>query len=390
MKTVAGKERLLLTGNYAAAYAARDADVDVVSAYPITPQTTVIEKIADFIASGELNAKFVRVESEHSAMAALIGASSVGARTFTATSAQGLLYMYEVVWWASGARLPIVMGLVTRALGPPWSIWSEHADFYTMRDSGWNLFFASNAQEVYDLLLISYAVSENQEVVLPSCVGWDAFEVSHTYEPVSVLGREEASRFLPPKGSFKPSLSSEEPGSLGNLAYPPEYLDIRHAMRQASDKVLGVFREAAVRYAKLTGRDYSGMYECYRCEDADTIIVGMGSIMGEAYRAVDNLRDEGMKVGALKLWVYRPFPYEELYKAVQNVDTIVTVSRSSVFGSMSPIGLDFASLIASRGLDARIADYVAGVGGMDVYAEDFVGMVKDAHKNTGRNVWWVR
>jgi pyruvate/2-oxoacid:ferredoxin oxidoreductase alpha subunit len=382
--------KLLLTGNYAAGYAVRDADVDVVSAYPITPQTTVIEKIADFIASGELNAKFVRVESEHSAMAALIGAASVGARTFTATSAQGLLYMYEVVWWASGARLPIVMGLVTRALGPPWSIWSEHADFYTMRDSGWNLFFASNAQEVYDLLLIAFSVSENQNVLLPSCVSWDAFEVSHTYEPVYVLGKEEAAKVLPPKGSFKPLLSSDEPASHGNLAYPPEYLEVRYAMREASEKVLGAFKEAASRYAKHAGRDYSGTYECYRCDNAETMIIGIGSIMGEAFRAVDILRREGEKVGALKLWVYRPFPYNELSRALEGVKAIVIAARSSAFGSMSPIGLDFASLIASRGLNVGIVDYVVGVGGTDVYAEDFVGMVREAPKNMGKTIWWVR
>ncbi|MEM3647044.1 MAG: pyruvate ferredoxin oxidoreductase, partial [Thermofilum sp.] len=171
---------LLLTGNYAAAYAVREAQPDVISAYPITPQTTVIEKLADFIDAGELKAKFVRVESEHSAMAALIGAASVGARTYTATSSHGLLYMYEVVWWAAGARLPIVMGLVTRAIGPPWNIWSDHADFYTLRDSGWNLLFASNAQEVYDFTLLAYMLSENPRVSLPTAVAWDAFEVSHT------------------------------------------------------------------------------------------------------------------------------------------------------------------------------------------------------------------
>ncbi|ABL77948.1 pyruvate flavodoxin/ferredoxin oxidoreductase [Thermofilum pendens] len=385
-----GGKRILLTGNYAAAYAARDADPDVVSAYPITPQTPVIEKIADFIASGELNAKFVRVESEHSAMAALIGAASAGARTYTATSSQGLFYMYEVVWWAAGARLPIVMGIVTRALGPPWNIWSEHSDFYAIRDSGWNMFFASSAQEVYDLTLISYGVSENPDVLLPSAVGWDAFEVSHTYEPVHVLGREEASKILPPKGAWKPPLTPEDPSSLGNLAYPEEYAEVRRTLREASEKALGVFREVATRYSRITGRNYAGLYECYRCVDADALIIGMGSIIGEVYRAVDLLRERGERVGALKLWVYRPFPYEEVARRLENVKLVVTVARASVFGSLSPLGLDVASAITLGGLDVKLVDYAAGVGGVDVYAEDVVGMYEKAKASRSGGFWWVR
>ncbi|MEM0494637.1 MAG: hypothetical protein QXU72_05125 [Thermofilum sp.] len=378
---------LLLTGNYAAAYAVREAQPDVISAYPITPQTTVIEKLADFIDAGELKAKFVRVESEHSAMAALIGAASVGARTYTATSSHGLLYMYEVVWWAAGARLPIVMGLVTRAIGPPWNIWSDHADFYTLRDSGWNLLFASNAQEVYDFTLLAYMLSENPRVSLPTAVAWDAFEVSHTYEPVQLI--ERAPDLLPPKGAWKPPLSFEDPASLGNLAYPEEYLKIRKAMKLAALEALKVFRDAAAKLGEVSGRDYSRGFECYRCDDAHMVFVVMGSIFGEVVGAVDTLRREGQRVGALKLWLYRPFPYESLAEALKGKERVVVISRSSALGAASPLAADVATALQLRNVAAALVDISAGVGGADVTAGDVINMYKLAEKGSGVFFWQV-
>ncbi len=389
--------KLLLTGNYAAAYAVRDAEPDVISAYPITPQTPVIEKIAEFIESGELNAKFVRVESEHSAMAALIGAASVGARTYTATSSHGLFYMYEVIWWASGARLPIVMGVVTRALGPPWNIWSEHADFYALRDSGWNMFFASSAQEVYDFTLISYRVSENPEVLLPTLVGWDAFEVSHTYEPVSLVEKEKLKSFIPPKGSWKPPLEGlwkppldvGEPGSLGNLAYPEEYAKVRFEMRKVSERARRIIEESLRSYGSLTGRRY-WFFDCIHCEDADTVFIVQGSIFGETLRAVEELRSSGEKVGLVKIWVYRPFPYEELGKAIEGARNVVVLARTSVFGSLSPLGSDVASALELRGASARLFDVAVGVGGVDVKAEDVLGIYDKVRMGGESSFWWVR
>lgn len=377
--------KLLLTGNYAAAYAVRDAQPDVISAYPITPQTPIIEKLADFIDAGELRAKFVRVESEHSAMAALVGAASVGARTYTATSSQGLLYMYEVVWWAAGAMLPIVMGLVTRALGPPWNIWSDHADFYTLRDSGWNLLFASNAQEVYDLTLLAYMLSENPKVLLPTAIAWDAFEVSHTYEPVELV--DGVSELLPPKGAWKPPLSVEDPASLGNLAYPEEYLKIKKKMKLAATEAFNVFRKVALDFEKASGRDYSRGFECYLCEDARVVFVVMGSIFGEVSRAVDILRREGLRVGAVKLWLYRPFPYDSLADALKESERVVVVARTSALGSISPLGADVAAALQLRGITTILADVPAGIGGVDVTAEDVVKMYKLAEKGGGILFW---
>lgn len=378
---------LLLTGNYAAAYAVREAQPDVISAYPITPQTPIIEKLADFIDAGELKAKFVRVESEHSAMAALIGAASVGARTYTATSSHGLLYMYEVVWWAAGARLPIVMGLVTRAIGPPWNIWSDHADFYTLRDIGWNLLFASNAQEVYDFTLLAYMISENPRVLLPTAVAWDAFEVSHTYEPVQLV--EQAAELLPQKGAWKPPLTLENPGSLGNLSYPEEYLKIKQAMKLAAEEARRVFREAAAKFGEASGRDYSRGFECYYCDDAHTVFVTMGSIFGEVVGAVDALRKEGHRVGALKLWLYRPFPYESIAEVLKGRERVVVLSRSSALGSASPLAVDVATALQLQGVAAALVDISAGVGGVDVTAQDVMNMYRLAEKGSGVFFWPV-
>jgi len=378
--------RLLLTGNYAAAYAVRDAQPDVISAYPITPQTPIIEKLAEFIDSGELKAKFVRVESEHSAMAALIGAASVGARTYTATSSQGLLYMYEVVWWAAGARLPIVMGLVTRALGPPWNIWSDHADFYTVRDSGWTMLFASSAQEVYDLTLIAYCVAEHRDILLPALVAWDAFEISHTYEPVELVG--DAAQLLPPKGAWTPPLAAEDPASLGNLAYPEEYAETRRIMAEAARKIPLVFAEAAGRFRELTGRDYSRGYECYRCEDAETVFIAMGSIYGEVRLAVDALCARGAPVGALKVWLYRPFPYRGVAEALEDKKTAIVLSRTASLGAMGPLAADVATALALNGHSLKLVEFSAGVGGVDVTMDDVLAMYKAALEKEAGTYFW--
>jgi len=382
--------RRVLTGNYAAAYAVRAAKPDVISAYPITPQTPIIEKLSEFVDSGELDARFIRVESEHSAMAAVIGASSVGARTYTATSSQGLFYMYEVCWWAAGARLPIVMGVVTRALGPPWSIWSEHSDFYALRDSGWVMYFASSAQEVYDLTLQAYMVAENGDVLLPAMVGWDAFEVSHTYEPVELLDEEEAGSLLPAKGGRVNVLSHEDPASLGNLAYPEDYIRIRYGMRRAMEAAGRVASEAGRRYGEISGRDYSSPLECYRCEDAEVLYVVMGSIVGEAIDAVDRLRGEGVKAGLVRVRLYRPFPYAELGELLGRAGNAIIVNRASRFGGYGALTGDALAAAAEAGARIDYLEVAAGIGGVDVTSDDFVGMYKMFRAGRRGTVWWMR
>ncbi len=379
----------VLTGNYAAAYAVRAAEPDVISAYPITPQTPIIEKLSEFVDSGELDARFVRVESEHSAMAAVIGASSVGARTYTATSSQGLFYMYEVCWWAAGARLPIVMGVVTRALGPPWSIWSEHTDFYAMRDSGWVMYFADSAQEVYDLTLQAYMVAEHPDVLLPTMVGWDAFEVSHTYEPVELVPLDRVRRLLPEKGVRENVLRDEEPASLGNLAYPDDYIKIRYGLRRAMEAARRVARDAGAKFGEAAGRDYSSPLECVHCGDSDVLFVTMGSITGEGVEAVRRLREKGESVGLARIRLYRPFPYEEVGELLESAKGVIVVNRASRFGGYAALSADVMAAAAARGVAPGMLEVVAGVGGVDVRMEDFIGMYERFRAGARGSMWWI-
>lgn len=296
----------VLSGNHAAAYAVRFARPDVVSAYPITPQTQIIEKISEFIEAGDLDSRLIRVESEHSAMASVIGAASVGARAYTATSSQGLLYMYEVCWWAAGARLPVVMGVVTRAIAPPWSIWTDHSDVLTLRDSGWIILFAMDAQEIFDLTLQAFRLAEDGGVMLPVAVGWDAFIASHTAEPVELPTQEDVDRFLPPKRPMPHALNVEDPFSLGNIAFPEDYMELRYAIWRSQERALGVFESIDEAYGDIFGRSYGGPLEEYRCSDAEAVLFLMGSWAGNAYEAADRLRREGYRVGVCRIRMVRP------------------------------------------------------------------------------------
>jgi len=369
--------RMLLTSNYAAAYAVKLAKVDIVAAYPITPQTQVVEKLAEFIERGLMRARMIRVESEHSAMAACIGGSAVGARVFTATSSQGLLYMYEMLWWASGARLPIVMGVVSRAIAPPWSIWADHSDILSMRDSGWIIFFAENAQEVLDTIVQAYRIAEDEKVLLPVAVGWDAFTSSHTAEPVELPEEKEIESFLPERPRTPFVLSPSDPSSHGNLAYPEDYFKFRYAISESMKEARRVIIEVGKKYAKLTGREY-GLMDKYRCEDADIILITMGSMAGDAKDAVDVMRDEGYKVGLIKLRCLRPFPKEELGDLLKRVKGVGVVERSFSMGRGGVISVETASALTELGIkDVTIISYIAGLGGKDVGMDDFVKIFLD-------------
>lgn len=358
----------VLTGNWAAAYGAKLARIDFVSAYPITPQTSVIEKLAEFIDKGELKAKMVRVESEHSAMAAVIGAAAVGARAFTATSAQGLFYMYEMVWWAAGARLPIVMGIVTRALAPPWSIWTDHADFLALRDSGWILLFARNAQEILDTIIQAYRIAEDEEVMLPVAVGWDAFIASHTAEPVDVPEQEIVDEYLPRKKAFSHMLDVDNPFSLGNLAFPDSYMEYRWLMDKAMNVARKVIIEADREFGEFFGRSYGGLIEKYRCEDADVVIVMMGASSGDGMDAVDVLRDRGYKIGLCRIRAIRPFPVRELREVVRTVDAVLVLDRAVSLGIGGTLGSEVKAALYPLKEKPLVFDFIAGLGGRDTDA----------------------
>jgi len=314
----------VLEGSQAVAEAVRLARVQVVSAYPITPQTHIVEFLSEYCASGTMNARFLRVESEHSCMAALIGAQSAGVRTFTATSGQGLALMHELLHWAAGARLPIVMAEVNRALAPGWNIWVDQTDSLAQRDTGWIQFYCEDGQEVIDTTLQAYRLAES--VALPAMVVLDAFFLSHTYEPVDVPEQEEADRFLPPyEARFQ--LDTAAPCSFGPLVPPAVYMEMRHDIAKAMETALSRFPGIENEYAAVFGRRY-GVVEAIRCEDAEIVFVTSGTVTSTARSLLENLRSRGERLGILKIRLFRPFPVEAVRRALGGAAKVAVKSKN--------------------------------------------------------------
>jgi len=319
------------TANHIAAYAAKAARVQVIAAYPITPQTSIVERIAELVESGELDAEYIRVESEHSAMAACIGAAAAGVRTFTATASHGLVLMHEPLHWASGSRLPIVMPVVNRALGPGWNIWADHTDSMSQRDTGWMQFYCADNQEVFDTIIQAYKLCENERVLLPVMICLEAFILSHTYMPVKIPDQEKIDDFLPP---YKPKwfLDVNNPLSHANILSPEWYMEFRYMMQEAMENAKQLIPEIDKEYGKHFGFEHGGLIDKYKCEDADLILLTMGTIGSEAKITVDNLRNEGLKVGSARVRVFRPFPKEEIRKLAENTKMFAIIDRGISFG----------------------------------------------------------
>ncbi|USS41407.1 pyruvate ferredoxin oxidoreductase [Thermococcus aggregans] len=368
----------VVSGNYAAAYAVKHARVEVVAAYPITPQTSIIEKIAEFIANGEVeNLQYVPVESEHSAMAACIGASATGARTFTATSAQGLALMHEMLHWAAGARLPIVMVDVNRAMAPPWSVWDDQTDSLSQRDTGWLQFYAENNQEVYDGVLMAFKIAEHEKVNLPVMIVESAFILSHTYDVVDMPEQEEIDEFLPPRKPLYTLTDFENPFSVGALGTPADYYEFRYKIAKAMEEAKKVIKEVGKEYGERFGRDYSQMIELYRTDDAEIVFMGMGSLMGTVKEAVDILRSEGYKVGAAKVRWFRPFPREELYELAKNVEGIAVLDRNFSFGQEGILFNEAKGVLYNTDARPIMKNYIVGLGGRDLTVNDVKAIAKN-------------
>ena len=361
----------VISGNYAAAYAAKHARVEVVAAYPITPQTSIIEKIAEFIANGEVeNLEYVPVESEHSAMAACIGASATGARTFTATSAQGLALMHEMLHWAAGARLPVVMVNVNRAMAPPWSVWDDQTDSLAQRDTGWLQFYAENNQEVYDGVLMEFKIGEHEKVNLPVMIIESAFILSHTYDVVDMLEQEEVDEFLPPRKPLYSLTDFDNPFSIGALGTPADYYEFRYKIAKAMEEAKKIIKEVGKEFGEKFGRDYSQMIELYKTDDADIVFMGMGSLMGTVKEAVEILRSEGYKVGAAKVRWFRPFPREELYELAKSVQGIAVLDRNFSFGQEGILFNEAKGVLYNTGAKPIMKNYIVGLGGRDLTVND--------------------
>jgi len=366
-----------LTGDEAVAYAVKQCNVDVVAAYPITPQTIMVEAFSEYVHNGEVNTEFVCVESEHSAMSACVGASLTGARVFTATASQGLALMHEILYIASGLRCPIVMGVANRALSAPINIHNDHSDMMGSRDCGWIQIYAENSQEAYDWVIQAFKIAEDPRVLLPASVNLDGFILSHSMEGVEVLEDEEVSKFLPPR---KPVITIDptKPVTVGALCLPDYYFEVKFQQIQALKEAYKVIREVNKEYEVLTGRKY-GLLETYAMEDAEAAIVCLGSTAGTAKAVAKELRKNGKKVGVIKPWIYRPFPEEDLIKAVGDVKALAVLDRACSFGApFNALCNDVIGTLYRHGKNLNVFNCLYGLGGRDMTPNDLKSIFNEA------------
>jgi len=367
-------ERIGIEVSQAIAEAAMLSNVDVVAAYPITPQTHIVEHLAELVASGELDAEYIPVESEHSAMSACLGAVATGARTFTATAGQGLELMHEVLYVASSMRLPVIMSVANRALSGPLNVWGDQSDLMSVRDTGWIQIVAANGQEAVDNVICAFAIGEDRRVLLPVMVHVDGFYLTHVIEPIIMPEREEVDRFLPPYEHPLP-LDTERPVTMGAFAPPVLYPEAKKAQDVNLRAAMTVILEHWDRFGKAFGRQYSSL-ECYRSEGAKILLLTMGSIGDTASAAVDKMRDEGKDIGLVQLRLWRPFPFEEFRNAVRDADLLVVVDRAISYGGPGgPFCSEVRAALYDEEKRPRITGFVAGLGGRDITVAGFEEMV---------------
>lgn len=354
------------TGNTACALAVKAAKVDFIAAYPITPQTTISEKLADYAAAGELSGVYLPVESEHSVMSAVAAASAAGARTFTATSSQGLLYMHEILHYAAGGRLPVVMANVNRAVSAPWCLYVDHQDSISQRDTGWLQFYCTSHQEIYDTVFLAYKVAE--KVRIPAMINYDGFLLSHSMLPFETLEQETADQFLPP---YRPDwkLHPQWGGTFGNVAAAAEYSAYRNTLAEDTLKAGEVIEEEARNFQKLTGRWHGGLIDVQGPEDADVFLMSMGSMSAEMGLAAEALQARGIKAANLKIRVYRPFPCEALRQALPAHAKLLVFDRNLAYGHEGgALLMEARSALYNSGKAVKIAGVSLGIGGMDLPA----------------------
>jgi len=361
----------IATGNKAVAEAIKQVQPAVVAAYPITPQTEIVEQIAEFVSTGELKSRYIPVESEHSAMAACIGASITGIRTFTATSSHGLLYMHEMTNWAAGARLPIVMANVNRSIGPGWNIWAEHTDAMQERDTGWLQVYVSTVQEAYDATLMAFRIAEHNDVLLPVMVNLDGFTLSHIMQPLDTV---EIGDFVPPM--YLPhAIDPKNPAGYGGLTGPDQHFKFRWDIERSMRDSVKIIDETEKDFAARFGRKY-GFTEDYQCDDADVVVVSMGTLGKEAEVAVDVLRKEGIRAGSMRLRWFRPFPKLNL-----KGKEVVVIDRAYSFG----FGGILANSIQAR-LKTDVFSVIAGLGGQEVTYDDIADFIRK--RRIGEEFWF--
>jgi pyruvate ferredoxin oxidoreductase alpha subunit len=369
--------KTVIKGNMATALGAKLARAEVVPAYPITPSTLFPEKISEYVANGEMDCQFVLVESEHSAMSACIGASATGARTCTSTASQGLALMHEMLFIAAGMRLPIVVAVGNRALSAPINIWCDHQDSISERDTGWMQFYAEKNQEALDLMIMAFKIGEDKRVLLPAMVGLDAFVLTHTMEAVDVPEQEDVDKFLPKYNAPFGVLDPAKPMTFGSFGTPDYYMEFKYTQTKALEDSEKVIDEVFAQFKEAFGREYQKINQ-YRTDDADIILVTLGSMSGTARAAVDKMREAGKKVGCAKMTVYRPFPAKELVEMAENTKVLAIVDRDISPGFGGAVFGEAATQFINAEQKPILMNFIVGLGGRDITIPDFESMAQKA------------
>lgn len=377
VKSVVKQETHALNGDEAVALAVKQSDVDVIAAYPITPQTIIVEKLSEYVANNEVETEYVCTESEHSAMAACLAASATGARVFTATASAGLALMHEMLFVTSGCRAPVVMAVANRALSAPLNIHGDHSDAMAERDSGWIQIYAENAQEVYDSVIQAFRIAEHLDVQLPVMVGLDGFTLSHTLENVQTLADETVKNFvqtrqfpvvLTHEGKTVPfKLDPDTPLTIGPVALPNYYFEFKRQQEEAMNNAMTVIQQIHDQYVQLTGRAYGdGLLEQYKLGDAEIAVICVGSTAGTAKAVIDELRDSGVKAGLLRIRTYRPFPAEAIVKALRQAKAVAVMDRSMSFGGRGgAVFHEVRHALYDSATRPFVMNYIYGLGGRD-------------------------
>ncbi|MDK2833720.1 MAG: pyruvate ferredoxin oxidoreductase alpha subunit [Methanolobus sp.] len=375
------QKMVVVEGSYAVANAVRVCKPNVISAYPITPQTHIVEELSKFMADGEIpNCEYINVESEFSALSALVGSSAVGARSYSATTSQGLELMHEVLFNVAGMRLPIVMTVANRAVSAPINIWNDHQDSISQRDTGWIQLYAENIQEVSDMTAQAFKISEDRDVMMPCMTCMDGFILSHVYEPLVLLEQEITDEFLPP---FRPEriLDSKNPLTFGAFADPNIYTEFRYQQERAMQNALKKIEDTANEFYDMYGRHFGGLIDEYRTEDADIIIMAMGSIIGTIKDVIDRLRERNVKVGLLKVRAFRPFPAEAIMNVIRDVKVVVVLDKNISLGmNAGALFIETKSVLYNTDIDVPVIGYMMGQGGRDVPMSTIEKIISDAEE----------
>jgi len=368
----------------------------VIAAYPITPQTHIVERLSEYVANGDIDAEYIRVESEFGAISACLGAEATGVRAYTSTSSQGLALMFEVLFIVSGMRMPLGMTVVNRALSAPINIWNDHQDSMSCRDAGWLQMYAETAQECFDLTVMQYKISENRKVLLPSMVGLDGFTLSHVYEPFHIPEQKDVDDFLPEYVPTHAILDPEQPLTLGSIGSPSYYMEIRKTQVDAMEGALKVIEDVYREYSEKFPVQLKGTrperychIEEYRMDDAEVAFVAIGSVCGSIKDVVDDLRKKGERAGLVKIVTFRPFPVEAIKKSLRNVKKAAVVEKALSPGANGPVFDEICSALFEAKSSAEVRNFIVGLGGRDVKLDHIQKIYDMTLKGQGRRQEWM-